>query len=39
MTIELTNDGRGWKIAEMINGEGQTFTAENTSALKQYPGK
>ena len=39
MTIELANDGRGWKIAEMTNGEGQTFTAENTAALKQYPGK
>jgi hypothetical protein len=39
MTIALANDGRGWKIAEMTNGEGQTFTAENTEALKQYPGK
>jgi hypothetical protein len=39
MTIELANDGRGWKIAEMTNGEGQTFTGENVAALKQYPGK
>ena len=39
MTIALTNDGRGWKIAEMTNGEGQAFTAENVAALKQYPGK
>jgi hypothetical protein len=34
MTIELVNDGRGWKIAEMINGEGRSFTAENAEALK-----
>ena len=39
MTIELANDGRGWKIAEMTNGDGHSFTAENTEALKQYPGK
>jgi hypothetical protein len=39
MTIELANDGRGWKIAEMTNGEGQSFSAENAEALKAYPGK
>jgi hypothetical protein len=39
MTIALANDGRGWKIAEMTNGEGQTFTAENIAALKPYPGR
>ena len=39
MTIALANDGRGWKIAEMTDGEGQTFTAENVAALKPYPGK
>ena len=39
MTIALANDGRGWKIVEMTNGDGQTFTAENVAALKQYPGK
>ena len=39
MTIQLANDGHGWKIAEMTNGEGQTFTAENTAALKEEPGK
>ncbi len=39
MTIELASDGRGWKIAEMINAEGQSFTAENAEALKAYPGK
>jgi hypothetical protein len=39
MTIALANDGRRWTIAEMTNGEGQTFTAENVAALKPYPGK
>jgi hypothetical protein len=37
--MELADDGRRWKIAEMTNGEGQTFTAENVAALRQYPGK
>lgn len=39
MTIDLVSDKGGWKIAEMTNGEGQSFTAENTAALKPYPGK
>jgi len=34
MTIALASDGRGWKIAEMTNGDGQSFTAENIDALK-----
>jgi hypothetical protein len=34
MTIALVSDGHGWKIAEMTNGDGQSFTAENIDALK-----
>jgi hypothetical protein len=39
LTIALVRDGVGWKIAEMTDSHGHTYTAENAEALKDYPGK
>jgi hypothetical protein len=36
VTLKLVNEG-GWKIAEIVNSQGQTFTAFLENGLKSYP--
>lgn len=39
LTLDLVRGGDGWRIAEMTNSKGQTFTSELAAALRSSHGR